>query len=227
VAALYLAVLVHPQPLFAYSATVENLTLYARAPLPEVAPAVLDDALRRIQRSPLYSPAVHHRVFLCNSSSLFFFLSGGTRRGRAVTVDFLNGNIFIASANVERGEVYGRSGAAAGPDRPLSYFIAHEVAHHMTSTTLGRWRYFRMPVWLREGYADYVARLGPANLTDATHGIQSDEPDWDPTRSGLYLRYWAEVTFLLDDRHTPIDQALRSTRTEAEVLADLLARPSP
>ena len=51
----------------------------------------------------------------------------------------------------------------AGPDesdgpRPLHEYIAHEVTHMMVEDRIGIMASRRLPVWLREGYAEYVAR---------------------------------------------------------------------
>lgn len=56
-AAVWLTLTIHPQPLFAYSLRQDNLVLYARALLPEQAGPILRDALRRVAQSPLYNPA--------------------------------------------------------------------------------------------------------------------------------------------------------------------------
>jgi hypothetical protein len=219
----YVALLCHPQPLFAYSQSRGNLTLHSRAPLPANTATVLDDALARIRRSPLYDQQLQHHVFLCPSSALFDFFVLWQYRARGVTMDYLNGNIFIGPASVERNEVYGPSGRAAGADRPLSYYLAHEVTHHMTSAKLGRVGYFRLRPWQREGYADYVGRTPLASLADEAARLRDGARELDPKGSGLYLRYRLEVAFLLDEEHLSVEQLFASTRPETELAAAVLA----
>src|SRR5215831_17534270 len=71
VAAAWLALIIHPQPLFASSAQRANVVLHARAPLPPQAGPLLDEVVRRVSRSPLYDPARVHHVFLCDTPALF------------------------------------------------------------------------------------------------------------------------------------------------------------
>src|SRR3954454_13534385 len=71
VAAAWLTLAIHPQPLFAFSLRRANVTLHARAPLPPEAGPMLDEAVRRLARSPLYDPARVHHVFLCDTPALF------------------------------------------------------------------------------------------------------------------------------------------------------------
>jgi hypothetical protein len=50
---------------------------------------------------------------------------------------------------------------AVPPPRTLSYYLIHEITHLMVAERVGAWRIVRMPRWMNEGFADYVA-LGPA-----------------------------------------------------------------
>jgi hypothetical protein len=49
VVAAWIALAVHPQPLFAYSAQRANVVLHAREPLPPQAGALLDDVVARVE----------------------------------------------------------------------------------------------------------------------------------------------------------------------------------
>jgi hypothetical protein len=222
----YVALLVHPQPLFAYSLARGNVTLHARTPFPVEAGPILDDALARVRRSPLYDPAVPHHVYFCPSAAFYSFFATGKRRSRGVTLDYLNGNVFIGPSSIEKNEVYGPSGRPAGPDRPLAYFLAHEITHHMTSATIGRLAYFRLPAWVREGYADYVGRAAPVDLSSETERLRNGDRDFDPHRSGLYLRYRLEVAWLLErERASVLDLLHAPPRADAVDEALLAAFP--
>ena len=76
----WLTLIIHPQPLFAYSARRANVVLHARAPLPPEAGPLLDEVVRRVSRSPLYDPARVHHVFLCDTPSLYAFFALWNRR---------------------------------------------------------------------------------------------------------------------------------------------------
>jgi hypothetical protein len=47
------------------------------------------------------------------------------------------------------------------PPRTLSYYLIHEITHLMVADRVGAVGIVRMPRWVNEGFADYVA-LGPA-----------------------------------------------------------------
>src|SRR6185369_17444611 len=70
-AAVWLALILHPQPLFAYSAQRANVVLHTRAPMPPQVGPLLDEVVRRISRSPLYDAGRTHHVFLCDTRALF------------------------------------------------------------------------------------------------------------------------------------------------------------
>jgi hypothetical protein len=67
----WVALAIHPQPLFAYSAQRANVMLHARAPFPAQTGPLLDDVLARVSRSPLYDAHRTYHVFLCDTQSLF------------------------------------------------------------------------------------------------------------------------------------------------------------
>jgi len=92
-----LALVVHPQPLFAYTLQRGNIVLHARAPLPPEATPMLDDAIARVRRSPLYDAARTHHVFLCDTPALYGFFSRWHNSG-GVTHTWATGNVFIRPA---------------------------------------------------------------------------------------------------------------------------------
>ena len=81
----WIALAVHPQPLFAYSAQRANVVLHARAPLPPQAGALLDDVVGRVARSPLYDAGRTHHVFLCDTPAVFRNASSSTKNAPATT----------------------------------------------------------------------------------------------------------------------------------------------
>src|SRR6478672_7366610 len=67
----WVALAIHPQPLFAYTAQQANVVLHARAPFPAQTAPLLDDVLARVSRSPLYDAHRTYHVFLCDTQALF------------------------------------------------------------------------------------------------------------------------------------------------------------
>lgn len=138
----WLAVVIHPQPLFAHSLERGPVALYSREPLPDDAAPMLDEALRRLSRSPFYDATQRRAVFLCDSRSLYRLLTLAPK-GRGITSPF--GNVFIDAAGVR---------AKSGD---LAYFVAHELTHAFVQARLGYLSQRRLAPFQREGYADYVA----------------------------------------------------------------------
>src|SRR6476646_10231039 len=155
--AAWLTLVIHPQPLFAYSLARGNVVLHARAPLPPQAGPLLDEVVRRLARSPLHDPTRTHDVFLCDTPSLFAFFEPWHRKVGGVADVHLVGNVFIRPSNVARGTVIGPSGDEKTGEQTLTYFIAHEVTHAMTDDRTERRRYAKLAAFQTENYADYVA----------------------------------------------------------------------
>lgn len=219
----WLTLIVHPQPLFAYSAQRANVVLHTRAPLPPQAGPMLDEVVRRLSRSPLYDPARVHHVFLCDTPSLFAFFTLWDRRAGGVTQPQFVGNVFIRPSNVVRGRVIGPSGDEKPGERTLTYYIAHEVTHAMTGDRLGRWRYAQLAAFQREGYADYVAFDHHVDLERGRAALLPDDAEMSPTRSGLYKRYELLVAYLLERRGLTVDELLAQPMDRREVEAELVS----
>jgi hypothetical protein len=226
VAAAWIALAMHPQPLFAYSLRRANVVLHARVALPPEAVPQLDEVVRRLARSPLYDPTRVHHVFLCDTPSLFALFTLWDRNVGGAAHVYFGGNVFIRPHDVVRGVVFSRSGQVKGRERTLTYFITHEVAHAMTSDHLGRWRYHRLAAFQREGYADYVAFARPVDFAGWRAALQRDDPEMSPRRSGLYRRHELLVAYLLERRGLSVEELLARGRDSAPIEAELNADPS-
>ena len=224
----WVALAIHPQPLFAYSAQRANVVLHARVPLPSQAGLLLDDVVRRVERSPLYDAGRTHHVFLCDTPAVFALFALWDRRVGGIAQVHLGGNVFIRPANVERDRLIGRSGRETPGDRTLAYFIAHEVTHAMTADRIGRWRYIHLAAFQQEGYADHVAfaRPGPFDFARGRELLERDAPEMNPRRSGLYLRHEMTAAYLLQRRGMTVDELLAGPIDPAPVLAALRADPN-
>jgi hypothetical protein len=224
-AAGWAALVVHPEPLFAYAASEGNIVLHARRPFPPQTRPLLDDVLRRVSRSPLYDPQRVHHVFLCDTPTLFGFLALWSYKVGGVTQTMLDGNIAIRPYDIDRGTVFGRSGEVKKGGRSLAYFIAHEVTHAMTADRIGRWHYHKLAAFQTEGYADYVAFDRQLDLRAAREALVRGAPEMDPRQSGLYRRYEMLVGYLLDRRGASVDELLAAPLDRRAVEAQLLADP--
>jgi hypothetical protein len=215
--AAYLAVLVHPQPLFAYTARDGEIRLHARQPLPAEAATVLADARARVARSPFFDPGDTYDLYLCDTSRLFAALALWDHNAGAVSQWLLTGNIFVRPAHVERDRLLGPSGREATGERTLAYFVAHEVTHTMVARRLGRVGYARLRTWQAEGYADYVAKAGRFDFAENLAAFQAEAPALDPHRSGLYLRYHLLVAYALEREGLAPERLLAGPIDEAPI----------
>lgn len=224
----YVALLRHPEALFAQSVSVDNLVLWSDEPFdPDAGRRVLALARDRLRASPIDAPRVRARVFVCNRPwrQRLFFLG---RRGGGINRAPFTDAVFLRRADPSRDTVYapsGRPSSAGG--RSMHYFIAHEVAHSLIVRYLGLRRERALPAWLREGYADRVGRGDGLDFARSLAALRANDASMDPKRSGLYLRYHLRVAYLLDRRGLTLAQLFASRLTGDEVDRDLRALPAP
>ncbi len=208
--AAYSALLCMPGPFFAFSVRADNLILHSdRSFSGAVAKHVLDLAQAKLVRSPLYSSRQDHHIFICNArwrQVLFFNKDYGVG---GVAPYPVTGNVFLRDALVEDNRLISPRGTPVSEDRTLDYFIAHEITHQLTGHAIGPRRYFDLPQWVREGYADYVGKGSSFNYEEARRAYLAGAPEMDWKKSGLYGRFNLEVAYLLDHRHWGVSQLLR------------------
>ncbi len=129
--------------------------------------------------------------------------------------------MFFRPARLDGDTMIGASGREAGGERTLGYYVAHEVTHTMTADRMGL-AYYDLPVWVREGYADYVGRGETFDYARVRRQLLDGVRETDPA-SGHYLRYVLFVAHELDVRGTSVDALLRRPRPIDEVEADVRA----
>jgi hypothetical protein len=209
--ATYWALLCFPQPFFRSSVEANNLALYSdQSFTPEAGKRILDTVEAKLAGSPLYSERERHAAFICNArwrQRLFFNRNYGVG---GVNQYPLTTNVFLRDATIEDNRLISPSGSPVPGDRTLDYFIAHEITHTLTVRAVGWLRYFKLPQWVREGYADYVAKGTAFDYEAARRSFLAADPEMDWQRSGLYLRYHLLVAHLLDKQHWTVRQLLES-----------------
>ena len=207
--ALYWALLCFPQPFFRSSVSANNLALYSDQPFSaEEGKKVLETVEAKLAASPLYSSEQHHTAFICNArwrQRLFFNCSYGAG---GVNQYPLTSNVFLRDAVIEDNRLIGPAGKQVPGDRTLDYFITHEITHTLTVQAVGWFDYYNLPQWVREGYADYVAKGGAFNYDEARRAFLADAPEMDWKKSGLYSRYHLLVAHLLDKQHWSVQRLL-------------------
>ena len=223
--AVGLIVLCTPQPLFAYHQTHGRYQVWSDRPIEPQIADLLDDVTRRISRSAIYSPDQRFRIFICNDQwrlALYSERFSGGMGGVADTA--FTRNVYIRRADIPRNRLIPPHGwKAKMSDRPLSYYLAHELTHVMESRAFGRGSSVRYPNWLNEGYADYIGKGGRFDMAKNAADLRAGVREMDPKASGLYRRYHLEVAYLLDRQGLTIRQLYADPPDEAALRAKIIA----
>jgi len=225
-AAGYLFLLCFPQPLFAYKFPAGNLTLYCDDPIPQSAGEVLREAQGRLDKSPLRGLLGRQNVFICNQSWRYKWLANRNANGGGLAYGFCPWNVFLRKSDIARNILFRGDGVTpSGPDRPLSYFIAHEMTHNLTSRFLGPLAGWRLSAWKKEGYADYVGKGGQFDFQKNLDLFKKNDEALNPSQSGLYLRYQLMVAYLLDWKKITVEEMLRGNFNRENLEAEIRALP--
>lgn len=208
----YWALLACPDLLFTYFTQRGRLELFSDQPFDSArAQALLADVDARLAKSPL-NDANRHRIFICNSDWRQRLLFNRAYGAGGVNFYPLTRNVFIRNADVDTGTVYGASGKPTERPRTLAYFAAHEIGHTLTAEYLGVARLWnwRLPVWIREGTADYIGLAGDVDPNALETRYRAHDPDFDP-KSGRYDLYRMEVSNLVARKRVSLKQLLIET----------------
>ncbi len=186
-----------PALLFSYRFDGGAVVVHSDRPIPPEISEVIGDVERRLASSELPA-AGPYQVYLCNDVWKLAYFGHRLSTGfGGVTDVYLTRNIFIRPADIRTNAVLPpASWRFSLADRPLSYFIAHEIAHVQQVAALGRLSYFKAPTWLLEGYADHVGKGGEFDLSRSVDALRQASPEMDP-HLGLYKRYQLAVEIAL------------------------------
>ncbi|MBL8742049.1 MAG: hypothetical protein JNK04_13170 [Myxococcales bacterium] len=163
----------------------------ADAPIPGSADDVIALAESKVRRSPLFDRARSYPVYVCNARWRWRYFSFFDGRSRGFETA-LGRAVFLREARWAENQLAGPDGRD-GP-RPLDVYIAHEVTHMMVEDRIGAIASRRLPAWLREGYAEYVARSHTFDYATARAQLIAGEA---PPRDA-YWKYLLLVSHLLD-----------------------------
>jgi hypothetical protein len=221
---LYLVLLCHPGLFFRHAFTHDGITLYSDEPIPASARQVIEDTEKRLVRSPFFRdrPPGDIRIYLCNRKWRFILFANHRYRVGGLTYPPLTNNIFLRGAHIEANRLIGPSGNEVPGERTLGYYCAHEATHTLVSDELGVARFWRLPTWKNDGYADYVGKGTDFDYERAVDQLRSGAREMNPKSSGLYLHYHLLVAYLLDKKGISVremlDQAFDPAELEREIL---------
>ena len=198
----YVLLLSFPQVLFAHEISYRNLEVYSREPLDQNIYAVLDKVESRLATSEINNQEIRPKIFITNSHGFYAFISlslGGNSFGKGFPVLPTN-NIFINKSDLAKDLVFRR--AVANNERSLSGVIAHETTHLLVRKKFGYWRNLTMPVWKKEGYAEYVA--GGSTLPFET-GVKMWKENPKDGTGYQYFKYYMLVKYLLEHDNLSVE----------------------
>jgi len=219
----------HPSFLFPYSCDEGDLALYSDRPFTvEEARPVLAQVRARLRTSPWYRVGRRDAVFVCNSAWRRRVFCLGNLRAGGLNYAPLTTNVFLSGARIGANRLVSPNGWVVDDERTLCYFIAHEIAHSLTCERLGAWRFFRLPDWLREGYADYVGRGSVYARPGAGAAFLAEAPEMNFPTIAPYLRYNLMLGFCVEQEGRSLDavsaEAEERTAVEARLRASLRER---
>lgn len=232
-AALYVAILVYPTPLFAHHQRIGDFHVHSDRPPSLDVEALVADVAERLNAFEDRSGSGSYRIYLCRDSrryGLFARLAHRTPRAQAIGL-FAPGNIFVSMPRLaefaaHQGGLFAHSRFSGSP----GFAIAHEIAHFRVIDRLGLDASRSLPEWKSEGWTDYQANLA---------GIRHD-PDYDLARRIDLLddpRYWADprlrarrffawqllVEYLAEVRGYRFEEIIRPAVTESETRTQMRA----
>ncbi len=129
---------------------------------------------------------------------------------------YANGNIFIRPSLIEQDRLISPTGTIVAEDRPLNYFIAHEVAHAMKYEKLGFSKYNALNQWVREGIADHIGR-DKFDFDEMLENYRNNLPMMDYKQSGLYLEYQLLAEYMFKYKGANVESLLEKNPSETEV----------
>lgn len=220
-ATVLVALLFHPDPLFAHTLDRGTLHAHGDVPLPAALGDTLEAAEAHLRTSPLFDPDARHDLYFCQTAWRWTLVSHWNQRSAAFALAPLDRVVFFRRASLETNEMIGPSGRVVTGARTLDYYVAHEATHTMTADHLGL-AYYDLPTWVREGYADYVGREATFDYDSTRAQLIDGAPETDPA-SGHYLRYALLVAHELDVRGVTVEELLAHPRAMADVEADVRA----
>ena len=222
---LYGTLLVYPEPLFAHTLHGDFVTAHADVPFPAEMERTLADAEAHVRTSPIFDEAQPHDVYFSQSDWRWRLVSHWNSNAGAIAMAPFGRAVFVRPCRLESNRMIGRSGREVEGERTLDYYVAHEVTHTMTADFLGPAAFHSLPVWVREGYADYVGRRGTFDYDAVRTQLLEGHPHTNPA-SGHYLRYVLLVAHELEQRGVSVEELLRHPRPSVTVEAEVMRGPN-
>jgi len=135
----------------------KNFIVRSDKVIPTEIEGLLDKVSLNLSRSELYKDDMTFNIYFCHSKNLFAFFTRNKNAGGVVN-GIISANAFIREADILNNEIIPSNGwLLSRHDRPLSYFLAHELTHSLQSK-YDRFMIVKTEPFIMEGYADYIAK---------------------------------------------------------------------
>ena len=226
----WMLIVAFPKPMFAYHSTYQNYRVWSDRPIPGEMVGVLDDVTRRLGTSALHERSTPVEIFFCNEPWRLWLYGGRLSTQIGGTADvWVTRRVYIRASDIAANRINTPTGGplADAAQRPLSYFIAHEITHGDVSRRFGRTVMLRYPRWLLEGYADYVGKGGDFDFERNRAQFIAGAKELDVGKSGLYRGFHLKVAYLLDKRGWTLEQLFARPPEERQLDAWLRSPTLP
>lgn len=207
-ALVYIAILLYPSPFFSHKLEVFGQVVYSDQEIPKEMLGILDDVRERIKKSEFYTKEEKYKIFICNDSWRLFLFTRSTKIGGAV--NFFSPNIFIRKSNIEQNKIITQTEIYTPKERPLSYFIAHEIIHVMQQK-VSPLLLITKPTYIVEGYADYIAKAPNFDYDRYLNDYKTNTHFMNPSKSGMYNKYHLLIAFLMDKKGMTYHEILQKS----------------
>lgn len=216
VVAVYLAILMFPEMLFAHHLHHRNFHVYSETAIDPAIIPILDRAAALMARSALDDTAMEHRLFLCDGPLKRRFLTPMTRGAFGATYSGLLGrNTILGRTDVAANRVF--RDATLNNRRPLDAVIAHERIHALMGSHYGDLACLLMPTWKKEGYCEYIAGSPSFGIEEGKRLLREGRDD--PSGPFRYFQYTMMVKYLMDIEKLDLDEVVAREFDPAELLA--------
>jgi len=153
--AVYSCLTFFPNLLFKNAYEYRNISLYTRVPVPVPVDALLERVYNTVMADEYLDPGQEFEIYLTGGYKEYVFLAPFCAKAQSC-LHPVSHKVFIASSDFDRNQVYGRD--PAGETRVLESVMVHDLTLAQMQKKLGFINYIALRAWLKEGYAEHVAR---------------------------------------------------------------------
>lgn len=225
---LIVTVLCFPQfYYFDHQLIYKNFNLYSDKPFPQKTYSIMDKVEMLIQKSEIYDPHLHFKIFIRSDYSVHNLLPWQFSTSAYAVTRPLIKNVFISKGDFKSNASYKVSGGS----RPLNIIIAHELVHVLVENKfllqIGQyaedWSKAGF-LWKEEGYAEFIAGGSTFDLKQGLHILQHQDRVKFNFYELEYFKYWLAVSYLFEVKHITIKELMESRLSLENVLNEAILK---